>query len=109
MDVGILIIATLIAIGGLLYLEVSLFIWTLTFFLIFVSLLFLKISLSSILFFGIFFFIFLLLSIRSIRIPFVTQKIMARIKTVLPTMSKTEEEAIEAGDTWWETDLFRGR
>ena len=26
----------------------------------------------------------------------------------LPPMSATEREAIEAGDTWWEADLFSG-
>src|SRR5690606_30223889 len=27
---------------------------------------------------------------------------------VLPPMSDTEQEALEAGDTWWEADLFKG-
>ena len=27
---------------------------------------------------------------------------------VLPPMSETEQEALEAGDTWWEADLFKG-
>jgi len=29
-------------------------------------------------------------------------------KRVLPPMSRTEQEALEAGDTWWEADLFKG-
>ena len=29
-------------------------------------------------------------------------------KRVLPPMSDTEQEALEAGDTWWEADLFKG-
>ncbi|RRZ92308.1 acyl-CoA dehydrogenase FadE [Erwinia sp. 198] len=28
---------------------------------------------------------------------------------VMPPMSRTEKEAIDAGTTWWEGDLFRGR
>ncbi|MTD27223.1 acyl-CoA dehydrogenase FadE [Erwinia sorbitola] len=28
---------------------------------------------------------------------------------VMPPMSRTEKEAIEAGTTWWEGDLFRGK
>ena len=30
-------------------------------------------------------------------------------KAVLPEMSDTEREALEAGDTWWEAEMFRGR
>ena len=26
----------------------------------------------------------------------------------MPSMSKTEQEAIDAGTTWWEGELFRG-
>ena len=29
-------------------------------------------------------------------------------RRALPPMSATEREAIEAGDTWWEADLFSG-
>ncbi len=29
-------------------------------------------------------------------------------KRVLPPMSDTEQEALEAGDTWWDADLFKG-
>jgi len=30
-------------------------------------------------------------------------------KKVMPPMSRTEQEAIDAGTTWWEGDLFRGK
>ncbi len=30
-------------------------------------------------------------------------------RKVMPPMSRTEKEAIDAGTTWWEGDLFRGR
>jgi acyl-CoA dehydrogenase len=30
-------------------------------------------------------------------------------KAVLPEMSSTEREALEAGDVWWEAEMFRGR
>nr|WP_314266397.1 acyl-CoA dehydrogenase FadE [uncultured Moellerella sp.] len=35
-------------------------------------------------------------------------RIMQIFKKVLPAMSRTEKEAIDAGTTWWEGDLFRG-
>ncbi|MDI8799860.1 efflux RND transporter permease subunit, partial [Salmonella enterica subsp. enterica serovar Montevideo] len=28
---------------------------------------------------------------------------------VMPPMSRTEKEAIDAGTTWWEGDLFQGK
>lgn len=34
--------------------------------------------------------------------------VLAFFKRVLPPMSDTEQEALEAGDTWWEADLFKG-
>ncbi|MES3009099.1 MAG: acyl-CoA dehydrogenase [Pseudomonadota bacterium] len=37
-----------------------------------------------------------------------TRPVYQFFKRVLPPMSETEQEALEAGDTWWEADLFRG-
>lgn len=44
-----------------------------------------------------------------IRCRFITKPILNYVRKVLPSMSVTEREALEAGDTWWESDLFRGR
>ncbi|MFP1496581.1 hypothetical protein ACLB1Q_15010 [Escherichia coli] len=30
-------------------------------------------------------------------------------RKVMPPMSRTEKEAIDAGTTWWEADLFQGK
>ncbi|WP_423820752.1 acyl-CoA dehydrogenase [Salinisphaera sp. SPP-AMP-43] len=38
-----------------------------------------------------------------------TKPIFAAFKSVLPPMSDTEREALEAGSTWWETEMFRGK
>src|SRR5258707_898242 len=35
--------------------------------------------------------------------------IFGAFKKVLPEMSSTEREALEAGDVWWEGEMFRGR
>jgi acyl-CoA dehydrogenase len=40
---------------------------------------------------------------------YITGPLLKRIKAQLPSISKTEREAIEAGDTWWEKELFCGR
>jgi len=37
-----------------------------------------------------------------------TQPVYRFFQRVLPPMSDTEQEALEAGDTWWEADLFKG-
>lgn len=37
-----------------------------------------------------------------------TKPIFGWAKRALPTMSETEQEALEAGDVWWEADLFTG-
>ena len=43
-----------------------------------------------------------------IRAALLTKPIFAWAKTALPALSDTEREAIEAGDTWWDADLFTG-
>lgn len=48
------------------------------------------------------------LNIPSLRRSLLTGPVFRLLQTALPTMSKTEEEALEAGTTWWEKDLFSG-
>lgn len=48
------------------------------------------------------------LNIPQLRKPF-TAKLFHWFRSVLPSMSITEKEAIEAGDVWWEKELFQGR
>ncbi len=48
------------------------------------------------------------LNVPSIRKPF-SEKLFQWFRSVLPGMSDTEKEAIEAGDVWWEKELFQGR
>jgi len=38
----------------------------------------------------------------------ITRPIFAFFKSVLPPMNQTEKEALDAGDTWWDGELFRG-
>ncbi|MEN4979708.1 acyl-CoA dehydrogenase FadE [Erwinia billingiae] len=37
-----------------------------------------------------------------------SKSMLRTFQKVMPPMSRTEKEAIEAGTTWWEGDLFRG-
>ncbi len=55
---------------------------------------------------------FLLLFIP-LNIPFIRQHVFSRwifklMKNALPPMSQTEREALEAGNTWWDAELFSG-
>ena len=44
----------------------------------------------------------------SFRRDFITKPIFRWARHVLPSLSDTEREAIEAGDVWWDADLFTG-
>ena len=44
----------------------------------------------------------------SFRRVFISKSIFALARNVLPPMSDTEREALEAGDVWWDADLFTG-
>ena len=44
----------------------------------------------------------------SFRRDIITKPIFSWARGVLPAMSDTEREALEAGDVWWDADLFTG-
>ncbi|ODM81136.1 acyl-CoA dehydrogenase [Bradyrhizobium elkanii] len=44
----------------------------------------------------------------SFRRDYMTKPIFSWARAVLPMMSDTEREALEAGDVWWDADLFTG-
>src|SRR3982074_1991508 len=48
-------------------------------------------------------------SIPFIRRKLLTDRVLALYRRILPDMSQTEKEAIDAGTVWWDGDLFSGR
>ena len=48
------------------------------------------------------------LNIASVRQQYLTKPLLKLYRKIMPEMSSTEKEAIDAGTTWWESDLFRG-
>ncbi|MGM3160348.1 acyl-CoA dehydrogenase FadE [Dickeya undicola] len=48
------------------------------------------------------------LLVTPLRQRFLSAPALAVFRRVMPPMSKTEKEAIDAGTTWWEGELFRG-
>jgi len=57
-----------------------------------------------ILFFGI-----ICLTVPMIRIKLLTRPLFNKMRHAMPTMSSTEREALEAGNTWWDAELFTGK
>ena len=51
----------------------------------------------------------LLLNVKPLRRALLTGPFFRGFKAMLPEMSSTEREALEAGDVWWEAEMFRGR
>ncbi len=50
-----------------------------------------------------------LLNIDAIRLRYVTKPFLMVYRRMLPTMSDTEREALEAGTVWWDGELFTGK
>ncbi|MEZ8060288.1 acyl-CoA dehydrogenase FadE [Vibrio splendidus] len=48
-------------------------------------------------------------AVPAIRQAIISQKALSLFKKVLPAMSQTEKEALEAGTVWWEAELFKGK
>ena len=49
------------------------------------------------------------LNIPVLRRALISNRILAIYRRILPDMSQTEKEAIDAGTVWWDADLFSGR
>ena len=50
-----------------------------------------------------------LIVVRPLRQALITRPIFSTYRKVLPQMSDTERDALEAGTVWWEGELFRGQ
>jgi len=50
-----------------------------------------------------------LIAILPLRRALLTPLIFTHFKQILPQMSDTERDALEAGTTWWDAELFSGR
>ncbi len=52
--------------------------------------------------------VLLLLNIRPLRLRVVTRPFLRSYRRLLPSMSATEREALDAGTVWWDGELFTG-
>ncbi len=53
--------------------------------------------------------VLVILNVPSLRQTLVSAKALTFFKRVLPALSKTEQEALDAGTVWWDGDLFSGK
>ena len=49
------------------------------------------------------------IAVGRVRRILITPRLLDLFKRILPTMSATERDALEAGTTWWDADLFSGK
>jgi acyl-CoA dehydrogenase len=114
---GDLLMMTLIVVAGALvvawllaYLGAPLWVWTTGAALGTAALLATQaIGVAATVILGVVLAVMLLLNIVPLRRALLTRPIFGVFKKVLPEMSSTEREAIEAGESWWEAELFQGR
>lgn len=95
----------------LAYQRAALTVWAMSFAMLMVFFTFLGAAASwfSLIFGWAFIFaVFTPLLAISWRRKFISQRILNFYRTVMPTMSRTEREALAAGSVAWEGDLFRG-
>lgn len=58
---------------------------------------------------GLYLIIFLPVNIPFLRRQIISKPIFGWMQSVLPEMSQTEKEALDAGNTWWDAELFSGK
>lgn len=102
-------IAFLLIYGVLSYRRASLIIWTMSFalFLLLASK-FHGFTFGIIVAWVLFLGLFIPLNVTAWRRRFISQRLLHFYRAVMPSMSRTEREAISAGTVTWEGDLFRG-
>ncbi len=106
---GVLIAVGLVFIAA--FFQLSAVVWTI---LIGVGLVVLSLAgllapLAMTVFFVIFVVAALFANLTVLRQRYIVAPALNALRKQMPTISTTEREAIEAGDTWWEKELFCGR
>ena len=49
------------------------------------------------------------LNVKKLRRNLFSKAVYKVMKKIMPTISQTEQEALDAGDVWWEAELFSGK
>ena len=93
------------------YFRLSLIIWTLSLsLLMYLFDLYADASTASVsVLWGLLGFIFIPLNIYPLRRKILSKPIYKFMAKIMPQISETEQQALDAGDIWWEADLFSGK
>jgi acyl-CoA dehydrogenase len=100
-----------LTVTGLAYIQAPITLWTIAIGLVlllltvFGSLGFIFLTLSWIIFLG----AALFANLKELRKKHFMRSFVQKLQQRMPTISETEREALEAGNVWWEKDLFCGR
>ena len=106
MDIGIWLLAALALCWFMSYKRISLSSFTLSFIVLMAIGTFVNvIGFVSWLLFAV---IMLPINIESVRKQFISLPLLSLYQKIMPEMSDTEQQAIDAGTTWFEAELFRG-
>ena len=110
----IFLIASLIAVGALAYTAAPGWMWTVFGAAFFYQLTTFTVTEAGIhpLMLGIdiaFFVVAVILKFEPLRRAVISNRLLAWYRRILPPMSQTEREAIDAGTVWWDGDLFSGK
>jgi alkylation response protein AidB-like acyl-CoA dehydrogenase len=105
------IILLFVLVFGIIYMQAPVIVWTIA---IGLGLLFVTISdRLNLSFLFISWLLYLLavlfVSLKTLRLRYFSKPFIQFLQKRLPTMSDSERAAIEAGDIWWEKELFCGR
>ncbi|MES9816976.1 MAG: acyl-CoA dehydrogenase [Candidatus Thiodiazotropha sp.] len=55
------------------------------------------------------FLVCLLFTVPSLRLRFISKPTLITMRRMMPPLSNTEKEAIDAGNVWWDGELFSGK
>lgn len=101
----------ILALGALSYIRVSLLTFSLlAAFLLADLLIALKVNTpTAVLIFGVVAGVLLFFNIKPLRRHLLSAPIFAIFKKLMPPISETERQAIDAGDTWWEREIMSGK
>ncbi len=105
------VIFLLVIVIGLVFLQAPILLWTVIIGLaLILTTIFGSLSYPILIFSWLFFLLATsFVCFKTLRQRYFTQRVINFLATRMPTISKTEQEAIEAGDVFWEKELFCGR
>lgn len=105
----ICIVVWLIAVGALFYRETPLWLGSAIALLVWWLLGFLSPAMHSALLWLPLVVVLAILNMPALRAQLISAKLKAQLAKLLPPMSVTEREALEAGVAWWDKELFSGK